>query len=150
MTTDELGWLMLGLVIFEGLQVLIMNITLSKIKAKLELVVPEGKTASQILSDTIVQFMSDLRTDDQKAKIMIDFIRVSADQAFDEVSKKIPMLKGAGEDNPMIQKAIKNPWAAVGYGVAQALVPLAKEALDSRRSADQKGDQNSGSRRVNF
>lgn len=118
----------------EMIQVIILNYSVSKINKKLALIIPEGKSADQILSDTVYTFMAELQSEPKKAEIIGGFIRGSAEAAYDQVAKKIPMLRGAEVANAQMEKlASKNPWVGLGLGVAQALAPMAKEAMENRK-----------------
>jgi len=144
LSTDELGWLMVALVVFEGLQVFIMNLTLRNIKAKLELVVPDGKPAAAILSDTIFEFMRAINDNKNgEAQAVGGFIRGAAVAAFEEIKPKIPLLGGgAAIDDNLERIAKKNPWA----GLILTGIQMAAPAIQQMQQQQQKGGVNNAPR----
>jgi len=134
LTTDDLAWLMIALVIFEGLQVFIMNLTLRNIKAKLELVVPDGKPAAVILSDTVFEFMRAINENKHgEAQAVGGFIRGAALAAFEEVKGKIPMLGGGAQMDESLEKlAKKNPWVGIALGAAQTFGPIIQAKMNEK------------------
>lgn len=140
----EWEWLVAAAVavvaVAELVQVLILNYSVAKINKKLELIIPEGESADKILSDTVYRFMADLQTDPKKAEIVGGFIRGAAVAGYEEIAKKVPMLGGGQQANAAMEKlASKNPWVGLGLGIAQAIAPMAQDALANRSQAQKGG-----------
>ena len=145
MTNNDLALLMAALVIFEALQVLIMNLTLRSIKAKMELIIPEGKSAEAILSDTVYKFMEDLQTDPKKAQIVGGFIRGAAVAGFEEIRGKIPMLGGAQQIDENLERiAKKNPWAGLILTGIQIAAPQLQQMAANQSSQSSNSTKRGG------
>lgn len=139
----------LFLAVFEGVQLAILSWQALQIRRKMAAILPEGLTAGQAIAEAVFVFMEEIQKDPKKAEVVGGFIRGSAEAAWDQVSKKVPMLQGAGAASVQLDRiASKNPWMGFGLGLAQGFAPMAQEALANRSQAQKGGGKSSGG--VNF
>lgn len=116
--------------IFEGLQVFMMLRAVKAIQQRMDAVLPEDTKAGDILAAGVISLMARIQNNPGDAQVVGGFIRGAAIAAWDEVSKKIPMLGGPQQTNAALEKlANKNPWVGVAMGLAQTFGPVLAEKM---------------------
>lgn len=123
----------IGAIIFaacELLQVYIMLRAVRAIKDRVFGILPPDKSAGDIIAEAVVSFMRDLNASPERQAVVGGFIRGAALAGYEEISKRVPLLKGGADINASIEKAVgKNPWAGLIFGIAQAAAPMLQQKI---------------------